>query len=318
MARFELALIFFIDIQMYEHLTAATRASATSGNWRSPGLDMVLDQRVREYLLGLAMSPVAAGGFSTEQLQLLTMLPKARVMLGMQHAPEVQVPTFVECLQQSRQSISFFKVTVAESPDQSRFVFDNLRELVLGCCAVHTPSEVIRALCESLQMELSHFISEGVIVGSISTWQRVRCNGSDLRNFADVGTFVWYHSSQRPSSSILGKDLGRLLFVCRWKEQVLVLLQRAVIAARSADYSGPNSSLSACRVRLVDEFDIIVRPDIQATFRCACVHHDCVRSQQVNRGASCRIERAAGVLQVSHFHDDHFFLNPGWHSVNNL
>ena len=129
------------------------------------------------------------------------------------------------------------------------------------------------------------------------------------------------HSCGNPADGltiILGKDLGRLLLVCRWKERVLVLIQRSVITARSAEHSGPNSRLAAFRVRLVAEFDVIATPDIQDTFRCACVHHDCVRSRQVNRGAICSIERAHGVLKVANCDDEHYFLNPGWHSLNTL
>ena len=167
MARYDLHLFVLIPIQMFEHFTAATRASATTGNWRSPGLDMVLDQRMREYLLGLAMSPVSAGGFSTDQLKLLNILPNAREMLGMEHAPQVHVPRFVECLHESRESITFFKVTAMERSPNSSIVFENLRELISRSCAANTPAEVIQTLGDSLRLELSKFISEEDTTGSI-------------------------------------------------------------------------------------------------------------------------------------------------------
>ena len=95
----------------------------------------------------------------------------------------------------------------------------------------------------------------------------------------------------------------------------MVVIQRCDVTAASSAESGPNSSMRARRVILVDEFDAISDAECHDSFRCACVHHDCVRSTA--QLGHCRIHTDQdGVLGVAHQDDRNFFLNPGWHSVN--
>ena len=160
------------------------------------------------------------------------------------------------------------------------------------------------------------FIDGAAGSGMITTWERIRCNGSHLRNFADVGTFIWYSPKSLRIGDVRGVCLGRVVFIGRWRgHDAVVVIQRCDVTAASSAESGPNSSMRARRVILVDEFDAISDAECHDSFRCACVHHDCVRSTA--QLGHCRIHTdQEGVLGVAHQDDRNFFLNPGWHSVN--
>jgi hypothetical protein len=266
---------------MFEHLTSDTRSSAAESNWKSPGLDMLVGRRVDEMLRWLAVVSPTEGGFSMEQQALLKLLPVARGMIGIGDVQAARVPQVVECEQQSDVNIKFF-AAVDIASGRPIMIFDNLFAVMRGRCSQTTPIQAVKELCSKLECVFLKFIDGTAGSGVITTWDRIRCNGSHLRNFADVGTFIWY---TQPRSLQIGADrvlcMGRVVFVGRWRSHhAVVVIQRSHVTAASSAESGPNSSLCARRVILVDEFDTIMDAESHASFRCACVHHDCVHSER--------------------------------------
>jgi hypothetical protein len=164
---------------MFEHLTSHTRASAADGNWKSPGLDMLIGRRVDEKLRWLAVVTTGEGGFSAEQQALLKLLPIARGMIGVGDVQAARVPQVIECEQQSDVNVKFF-AAVDVCSGRPIIVFENLLAIMQSRCSGTTPIQAVKDLCSMLECVFVKFIDGAAGSGMITTWERIRCNGSHL------------------------------------------------------------------------------------------------------------------------------------------
>ena len=275
---------------------------------------MVLKRRAVEQLAFLASSTPSEGGFSVEQQGLLNRLPTALKMLHLRDGVSFDnAPVACQGLCRGlRRQIFFVRQRHLGAVRQTVTfpnIFASMRSWLRHLTARY--DEVITKLQSSLRSVVMS-TQLGQRFGSFKFFQRLRLNGSRVRNFSSIGNWLWF-STQDDDGQVV-QALGCLRVVLRLQHTVVVIIQSALceqLASSIADFS-------ARRVQLQDSFRLIVNPQVHASFRTASVHHDCVRTAQQGVGRCGMQPNRAGSPKFHHFNDTNYFVNPAWHSVNRL
>ncbi len=275
---------------------------------------MVLKRRALEQLAFLASSTPAEGGFSAEQQGLLNRLPTALKLLNLRdgvafHDAPVACESLCPGLRRriffvSQRHLGALRPTVTFPG-----ISDSMRSWLRRWTARY--DEVITKLQSSLRSVVMS-TQFGQRFGSFKFFQRLRLNGSRVRNFSSIGNWLWFSTEDDDGQVV--QALGCLRAVLRLQQTVVVIIQSALCE----QFASSIADFSAKRVQLQDSFRLIVNPQVLASFRTASVHHDCVKTVQQGIGRCGMQPNRAGLPRFNHFNDTNYFVNPAWHSVNRL
>ena len=296
-----------LDEGPFENKTTESRQSATSSNWKSPGLDIILDACVLEKIKLMALVSPAKGGFSVEQQRILRRLPSVQAALGISKCSPLT--DTIECEEKCSQVIQFGPIRRIGASHLTREVMnlDMVCRPFMRCFFVESTYERLLLEVEEaikILLDAEERKSSLETAGTCSVFKCLRLNRqSPAKNFAQLGHFIRFVSSDN------ARTLGCLRLVIKVDKSVVIVLQSTSVGDAPVTVGG----VSAVRVRLNDGFHIITDPKVQETFRVANVEHDCKRSSAILRRVACDMTRDGS---FKHNNDRWFFINPAWHGSN--